>query len=184
MVESKALAAALCVARTTIEPIIGRGLVARQSAEGKPVIGYRTTVYPIPVMVWRMTCLPSHYACEVKPGEPVALGDVITLEAADALLAAELETACGHVADMVTNETLSTDQVAALISFVHDCGPDEFATSHVLQYINAGDVDAASDELEWWSAVWTRTGLKENAERLRLRRAEQELLTGETGEAR
>jgi GH24 family phage-related lysozyme (muramidase) len=176
MIDSRVLADAMDAAATMIGCDAVCRLVASEAAGGVPVIGYRTTVYPIPVMVWRMTCLPSHYACEVKPGEPVALGDVITLEAADALLAAELEIACGHVADMVANETLSVQQVAALISFVHDLGPASFASSHLLAYLNLLDVEAACDELQRWTLVWTGSELREDAARMRWREIERELL--------
>jgi GH24 family phage-related lysozyme (muramidase) len=179
MVESKVLAAALCVARSVIEPIVWRGLSAVQQADAVPVIGYGTTVYSLPIRVWRSRYTSDPSSAITGRGEPVALGDVIADTGARALFAAQLETACGHVADMVTNETLSTDQVAALTSFVHDFGPDAFATSSLLRYVNGGFLDLACNELIRWSLVWTGAGLKESSERLRLRAAEQELLTGE-----
>lgn len=79
----------------------------------------------------------------------------ITKEEAEALLRVDAENAAREVDTRVTRP-LSSNQRAALVSFVFNVGAQKFAQSNVLRLVNGGDFPAAARALLRWCHAGTR----------------------------
>lgn len=99
----------------------------------------------------------------------VKAGDVCTREQAEAWLQQDIADAVQSVNDQVT-VPLTQGQFDALVDFVFNLGDKAFEASTLLRLINAGDMEAATNEFEKWS----RAGGKVVAGLLRRRQAEKE----------
>lgn len=91
----------------------------------------------------------------VRPEDGLKVGDTITQERADALLAADLKTAADAVARLV-RVTLNENQEAALISFVFNVGVGAFTKSTLLRKLNSGDYPGAADQFGQWVSAGGR----------------------------
>lgn len=102
--------------------------------------GYRPTAYldsvGIPTICYGHT-------------ETARLGQTLSQEQCNRLLAADLGTALAAVDNAVT-VPLSVERRAALASFTYNVGADKFAKSTLLAKLNAGDTAAACAELSRW----------------------------------
>lgn len=99
----------------------------------------------------------------------VKAGDVCTREQAEAWLQQDIADAVQFVNDHVT-VPLTQGQFDALVDFVFNLGDGAFQSSTLLKLINAGDMEAATNEFEKWS----HAGGKVVAGLLRRRQAEKE----------
>lgn len=108
----------------------------------------------IPTIGWGTT----HY----ENGEPVRLGEHITQERADALLAHDMVKFEKAIQNHVVPQ-LSPHQTAALISFVYNVGVGAFFHSTLLRYLNENDITAATGEFMKWVHAGGRVigGLKD-----------------------
>lgn len=121
----------------------------KTSSSGKNLIkrweGLRLTAYRDPVGVW--TIGYGHT-------KDVYEGQTITVAQADAMLEAELAEYEGYVNDYVT-ANLNQNQFDALVSFVYNVGPGNFAGSTLLRKVNA-DPDDPTIPAEF--KRWNRAG--------------------------
>ena len=109
-------------------------------------------------------------------GAQEAYAGGITLAHAEALLAADVSRAEQAVTRLV-RVVLAQGQFDALVDFTFNLGAERLRTSTLLTRVNAGDYDAAAEEL----LRWDHSGLKEVAG-LKLRReAEYRLWKGDGG---
>lgn len=82
-------------------------------------------------------------------GPDVYMGLVITQEVADEWLRQDLEEANAAV-DRLVKVSLTSNERAALISFVFNLGAGALATSTLLKKLNAHDFEGAGDEFLRW----------------------------------
>lgn len=83
----------------------------------------------------------------------VRMGQTITKEQAECMLADDVQRFVDHIAALVT-VPLSQNQIDALASFVYNIGPQAFAKSTMLKLLNAGLYqDAAGQFLRWNKAA-------------------------------
>ena len=80
----------------------------------------------------------------------VKAGDVITQDQADKFLIADVADAVDAVNDYVT-VGLTQNQFNGLVDFTFNCGVGAFKGSTLLKLLNAGNVDAACDQLARWN---------------------------------
>lgn len=100
------------------------------NANGLPVtIGWGTTKY--------------------KDGKPIKLGDTITQEQADDLLAHEVDNTGQAVSGLINGAKISQNQFDAVVCFSYNVGVGNFANSTMLKLIKAGK--DASGEFEKWN---------------------------------
>lgn len=112
----------------------------------------------------------------------VKMGQTITAEQADALLAADLTEAAGHVDALVT-VPVNDDQRGALSSFVFNLGAGSLAGSTLLKLLNAGDYNGAAGQFGRWVYA-TVNGKKTQLPGLVARRAaEAALFQSQTAQA-
>jgi lysozyme len=123
--------------------------------------GLNLSAYQDVVGVW--TIGYGHTGPEVIPGL------TITQEQAEAYLQEDIADTVDAVNGLV-HANLTQSQFDALVDFVFNLGRKNFATSTLLQKLNAGDYDGAADEFEKWS----HAGGKLVAGLLRRRREERE----------
>ena len=83
-------------------------------------------------------------------GSDVYEGMVITREDADELLERDLQWAEECVDEALPEPLISDDIFAALVLFTFNVGCQAFKTSHLLQYMQAGDPGKALDEFIKW----------------------------------
>jgi lysozyme len=88
------------------------------------------------------------YGHHVKQGEDYSKG--ITKKQADALLRKDLRNASNSVVELV-NVPVSQGQYDALVSFVFNVGPSNFAGSTLLKKLNSGDYEGAAREFQKWT---------------------------------
>lgn len=87
------------------------------------------------------------YGHRVLPGE--SFPDGITQAEAEAILANDVSSAESSVQRLVT-VPLTQGQFDALVDFVYNLGGGNFAASTLLKDLNAGDYDAAANQILLW----------------------------------
>ena len=94
----------------------------------------------------------------------------ITQEEAEQMLLTELEEYEGYIEDMVT-VPLTQNQFDALVVWIYNLGPTNFKNSTLLKELNAGNYNAAGQEI----TRWNKAGGKVLAGLVKRREAEAEL---------
>jgi lysozyme len=79
----------------------------------------------------------------------VRSNDVISQEQAESLLKSDIESFANAVNDLV-HVPLNQYQFDSLVSFTYNVGIHAFATSTLLQMLNAGDYSGASNQFDLW----------------------------------
>ena len=97
-------------------------------------------------------------------------GMTITQDQAEQMLLSELEEYEGYIKDMVT-VPLTQNQFDALVVWVYNLGPTNFRNSTLLKELNAGNYNAAGQEI----TRWNKAGGKVLAGLVKRREAEAEL---------
>ena len=77
-------------------------------------------------------------------------GMTITQDQAEQMLLSELEEYEGYIKDMVT-VPLTQNQFDALVVWVYNLGPTNFRNSTLLKELNAGNYNAAGQEITRWN---------------------------------
>jgi lysozyme len=131
-----------------IKEFEGLGLKAYLDVVGVPTIGYGTTA-------------------------GVKIGQTITKERAEELLREDVKRFEGYVSRLV-KVPLTQGQYDALVSFVYNLGPGALEKSTLLDQLNRGDSDGASEQFDRWVFASGRklAGL------VRRRKAERALFEG------
>ena len=99
-------------------------------------------------------------------------GMTITQDHAEQMLLSELEEYEGYIKDMVT-VPLTQNQFDALVVWVYNLGPTNFRNSTLLKELNAGNYNAAGQEL----TRWNKAGGKVLAGLVKRREAEAQLFS-------
>ncbi len=116
------------------------------------------------------------YGHDLVPGDGFSADSVIDEPTAFNLLQQDLLSFDACISQNVSVD-LTTTQRAALLSFVYNIGCSAFASSQLLQKLNAGDYDGAAEEMGRWIYT-TVNGQKVISSALQSRRAqEQEVFT-------
>ena len=97
-------------------------------------------------------------------------GMTITQEEAEQMLLTELEEYEGYIEDMVT-VPLTQNQFDAIVVWIYNLGPTNFRNSTLLKELNAGNYNAAGQEI----TRWNKAGGKVLAGLVKRREAEAEL---------
>ena len=97
-------------------------------------------------------------------------GMTITQDQAEQMLLSELEEYEGYIEDMVT-VPLTQNQFDALVVWIYNLGPTNFRNSTLLKELNAGNYNAAGQEI----TRWNKAGGKVLAGLVKRREAEAEL---------
>ena len=97
-------------------------------------------------------------------------GMTITQEEAEQMLLTELEEYEGYIENMVT-VPLTQNQFDALLVWIYNLGPTNFRNSTLLKELNAGNYNAAGQEI----TRWNKAGGKVLAGLVKRREAEAEL---------
>lgn len=140
-----AAAGSLAMATALVSHFEGRSLVAYIDPVGIPTICYGSTA-------------------------GVKLGQRLTADECDRLLAGELGKACADV-DRLVRVPLTPARRSALCSFVYNAGGTAFASSTMLRLLNAGDTRGACAQLD----RWVYAGGKQLGGLVKRRQAEREL---------
>ncbi|MEB3259285.1 MAG: glycoside hydrolase family protein [Cyanobacteriota bacterium] len=115
------------------------------------------------------------YGCIAYPdGRPVRMGDRITREQADALLAGEVEEKAAAISRLI-EVAVSQNQFDALTSLAYNIGEGAFAGSTLLRRLNAGDEAGAAEQFLAWNKG-TIDGVKVEIEGLTNRRRDEKRL--------
>lgn len=114
---------------TLVKQSEGLELEAYLCSAGVPTIGWGTTVYP--------------------NGKKVKLGDTCTLEEAEEYLDHDLKFFRDAV-DTLVSVDLTSNERAALVSFVYNIGARAFADSTMRKLLNKGQKETASKEFHKW----------------------------------
>jgi lysozyme len=122
---------------------------------GVPTIGYGTTIY--------------------SNGQPVRMGDTISLGEAEGELKFECDEVAGRLAEHLDGVVLNQNQADALISFCYNLGVGALLGSTLLKRLKAGNLTAAADEFLQWNKATIR-GVKTVLEGLSSRRADERAL--------
>ena len=99
-------------------------------------------------------------------------GMTITQEEAEQMLLTELEEYEGYIEDMVT-VPLTQNQFDALVVWIYNLGPTNFKNSTLLKELNAGNYNAAGQEI----TRWNKAGGKVLAGLVKRREAEAQLFS-------
>jgi lysozyme len=142
----------------------------RTGPEGLALIkrweGLMLNAYTCSAGVWTIG-----YGHTAKAGPPdVKKGDVITKEAAEEILKADL-VKFEDVVNRAVKSSISQEQFDALVSFTYNLGPGNFQASTLLKLINNNEFGAAADEF----IKWNKAGGKELPGLTKRRLAEKEL---------
>ena len=97
-------------------------------------------------------------------------GMTITQDQAEQMLLSELEEYEGYIENMVT-VPLTQNQFDALVVWIYNLGPTNFRNSTLLKELNAGNYNAAGQEI----TRWNKAGGKVLAGLVKRREAEAEL---------
>ena len=97
-------------------------------------------------------------------------GMTITQDQAEQMLLSELEENEGYIENMVT-VPLTQNQFDALVVWIYNLGPTNFRNSTLLKELNAGNYNAAGQEI----TRWNKAGGKVLAGLVKRREAEAEL---------
>ena len=144
---------------------IGIGILMKLGERGTEILKYfegcKLTAYQDSVGVW--TIGYGHT-------KGVYDGMTITQDQAEQMLLSELEEYEGYIKDMVT-VPLTQNQFDALVVWVYNLGPTNFRNSTLLKELNAGNYNAAGQEI----TRWNKAGGKVLAGLVKRREAEAEL---------
>ena len=99
-------------------------------------------------------------------------GMTITQEEAEQMLLTELEEYEGYIENMVT-VPLTQNQFDALVVWIYNLGPTNFKNSTLLKELNAGNYNAAGQEI----TRWNKAGGKVLAGLVKRREAEAQLFS-------
>ena len=99
-------------------------------------------------------------------------GMTITQDQAEQMLLSELEEYEGYIENMVT-VPLTQNQFDALVVWVYNLGPTNFRNSTLLKELNAGNYNAAGQEI----TRWNKAGGKVLAGLVKRREAEAQLFS-------
>ena len=99
-------------------------------------------------------------------------GMTITQDQAEQMLLSELEEYEGYIENMVT-VPLTQNQFDALVVWVYNLGPTNFRNSTLLKELNAGNYNAAGQEI----TRWNKAGGKVLAGLMKRREAEAQLFS-------
>lgn len=105
--------------------------------------GCRLTAYTDSVGVWTVGW--------GSTGHQIVKGIVWTQEEADERLASDVAKVESSVRRLLNDAVLSTEQMAALISFTYNLGEGALASSQLLICIQHGDFLGAAKQFERWS---------------------------------
>lgn len=108
--------------------------------------GFSSKAYPDPPGSGKYSI---GYGHQIKPGEPYNANSEIGEDEATQLLHTDAGTAYACVQNAVSVE-LTPQQTAALISFAYNEGCAAFGNSTLLQFVNQGDFESASNEFPKW----------------------------------
>ena len=144
---------------------IGIGILMKLGERGTEMLKYfegcKLTAYQDSVGVW--TIGYGHT-------KGVYDGMTITQDQAEQMLLSELEEYEGYIENMVT-VPLTQNQFDALVVWVYNLGPTNFKNSTLLKELNAGNYNAAGQEI----TRWNKAGGKVLAGLVKRREAEAEL---------
>lgn len=105
-------------------------------------------------------------------------GDSITEQFAEIMLDKELREYEGYV-DQMVNVPLNENQHAALVSFVYNLGPTNFANSTLLKRLNEGKYEDVPAQIKRWNKARVKGELTELEGLTRRRQAEADLFNEE-----
>ena len=146
---------------------IGIGILMKLGERGTEILKYfegcKLTAYQDSVGVW--TIGYGHT-------KGVYDGMTITQDQAEQMLLSELEEYEGYIKDMVT-VPLTQNQFDALVVWVYNLGPTNFRNSTLLKELNAGNYNAAGQEI----TRWNKAGGKVLAGLVKRREAEAQLFS-------
>ena len=141
------------------------GILMKLGERGTEILkyfdGWKLTAYQDSVGVW--TIGYGHT-------KGVYNGMTITQEEAEQMLLTELEEYEGYIENMVT-VPLTQNQFDALVVWIYNLGPTNFKNSTLLKELNAGNYNAAGQEI----TRWNKAGGKVLAGLVKRREAEAEL---------
>ena len=144
---------------------IGIGILMKLGERGTEILKYfegcKLTAYQNSLGVW--TIGYGHT-------KGVYDGMTITQDQAEQMLLSELEEYEGYIENMVT-VPLTQNQFDALVVWVYNLGPTNFKNSTLLKELNAGNYNAAGQEI----TRWNKAGGKVLAGLVKRREAEAEL---------
>ena len=141
------------------------GILMKLGERGTEILKYfegcKLTAYQDSVGVWT-----------IGYGHPKGVynGMTITQEEAEQMLLTELEEYEGYIENMVT-VPLTQNQFDALVVWIYNLGPTNFKNSTLLKELNAGNYNAAGQEI----TRWNKAGGKVLAGLVKRREAEAEL---------
>ena len=144
---------------------IGIGILMKLGEKGTEILKYfegcRLEAYQDSVGVWTIGYGHTKGVLE---------GMTITQEGAEQLLQTELEEYEGYIEKYVT-VPLTQNQFDALVVWVYNLGPTNFRNSTLLKELNAGNYNAAGQEI----TRWNKAGGKVLAGLVKRREAEAKL---------
>lgn len=108
--------------------------------------GFKGTAYKCPAGVWTIGYGWTHGVKE---------GDTITESEASELVQKEVDTIAGQIKRVlgVSFDTLTENQVCALIDFVYNLGIGNFESSTLCKMIKAGEIQEAGTQFLRWNKV-------------------------------
>ena len=146
---------------------IGIGILMKLGERGTEILKYfegcKLTAYQDSVGVWTIGYGHTKGVYE---------GMTITQDQAEQMLLSELEEYEGYIKDMVT-VPLTQNQFDALVVWVYNLGPTNFRNSTLLKELNAGNYNAAGQEI----TRWNKAGGKVLAGLVKRREAEAQLFS-------
>jgi len=146
---------------------IGIGILMKLGEKGTEILKYfegcRLEAYQDSVGVWTIGYGHTKGVLE---------GMTITQEGAEQLLQTELEEYEGYIEKYVT-VPLTQNQFDALVVWVYNLGPTNFRNSTLLKELNAGNYNAAGQEI----TRWNKAGGKVLAGLVKRREAEAQLFS-------
>ena len=146
---------------------IGIGILMKLGEKGTEILKYfegcRLEAYQDSVGVWTIGYGHTKGVLE---------GMTITQEGAEQLLQTELEEYEGYIEKYVT-VPLTQNQFDALVCWVYNLGPTNFKNSTLLKELNAGNYNAAGQEI----TRWNKAGGKVLAGLVKRREAEAQLFS-------
>lgn len=104
----------------------------------------------------------------------VKMGDVITQDQADAMLANDVQVRVNAVNAIVT-KPVTQGQFDALVSFAYNCGVANLLHSTLMKMINRGEADSAGPQF----LLWSRAGGKVLPGLVRRRQSEKDMYEGD-----
>jgi lysozyme len=97
--------------------------------------------YPDPVQIW--TACYGHVGPDVQPGRVYTESECVALLHQDLAIA-------DRAVDRAVQVPIASKTKAALISFVFNVGEGNFRKSTLLRMLNAGEIEAACNQLSRW----------------------------------